>query len=115
MRYQVLTALACASMLGGCVSQPTGLYNWGSYQQQLYTMYSKPEKADPQRQVAAIEKDIQKARAANRAIPPGVYAHLGYQYSLSGNQQKAREYLELEKQTYPESTTYVDRLLQRLG
>lgn len=115
MYIQNLAVFAVVAILTGCVAQPASLYNWGSYQQQLYTMYSKPEKADPQRQIAVLEKDIQKAKASNRAIPPGLYAHLGYQYSLIGNNQKAREYLDLEKQVYPESSTFVDRILQRLG
>ncbi|RYY79664.1 MAG: DUF4810 domain-containing protein [Moraxellaceae bacterium] len=73
------------------------------------------DKAGPQQQIAALEKDIQKTKAASQAVPPGLYAHLGYEYSLTGNNQKAREYLELEKQVYPESTVYIDRLLQRMN
>lgn len=115
MRNYIVCVVLLGVSLTGCVSQPKSLYNWGSYQTQLYTMYSKPDKAGPQQQIAALEKDIQKTKAASQAVPPGLYAHLGYEYSLTGNNQKAREYLELEKQVYPESTVYIDRLLQRMN
>lgn len=115
MRTKILCLSLFSIGLTGCVSQPKQLYNWGSYQTQLYTMYSKPEKASAQQQVIAIEKDIQKSKATNQAVPPGVYAHLAYQYSLTGDLQNAKKYMELEKQVYPESTVYIDRLLQRMN
>ena len=107
-----LLLLLSLGLLSGCATSPAGLYHWGSYQEQLYTQYSKPEKATPERQIAALERDIQKAKSANKSLPPGFYAHLAYQYLVTGNKSKATEYLMLEKQLFPESTTYVDLMLK---
>lgn len=97
----------------GCASQPHTLYSWGSYPQQTYLGFNQPEKASPTKQIGLLEADIEKAHAKNQAIPPGLYAHLGMLYSYS-DAQKAASYFELEKQTYPESSVLMNRLLSQL-
>ncbi len=101
--------------LAGCVSQPSALYNWGSYPEQSYLMYSQPQKAVPSAQIQKLEAEIEKSKAKNLAVPPGLYAHLGLMYSEQGNMNKAIEYFQLERQVYPESTILMDRLLKKLG
>lgn len=110
-RTRFLSLLLSLGLLSGCATS-TSLYHWGSYQEQLYTQYSKPDKATPERQIAALERDIQRAKSSNKPLPPGFYAHLAYQYLVSGNKSKAVEYLMLEKQLFPESTVYVDLMLK---
>lgn len=107
-----IALLLSVGLLGGCTTPSPSLYHWGSYQEQLYNQYSKPDKATPERQIAALERDIQKAKSANKSLPPGFYAHLAYQYLITGNKSKATEYLLLEKQQFPESTVYVDLMLK---
>ena len=101
--------------LGGCASQPSALYSWGSYPEQSYLMYSQPQKAAPTMQIQKLEAEIEGAKAKNLAVPPGLYAHLGLMYSEQGNMNKAVEYFQLERQVYPESTILMDRLLKKLG
>ena len=101
--------------LVGCASTPnTSLYSWGEFPQQTYIMLSAPEKSGPQEQIAKLEKDIEKAKASNRAVPPGLYAHLGLLNLNINNLSAAGQYFELERQTYPESTVLMDRLLQKM-
>lgn len=102
------------SMLIGCVSQPSALYSWGSYPEQNYLMYSQPQKASPSAQVQKLEAEIEKAKAKNLAVPPGLYAHLGMLYVEQNNTNRAAEYFQLERQVYPESTVLMDRLLKQL-
>lgn len=111
-KFLPLLLMLSIGLLSGCATSSPGLYYWGSYQEQVYTQYSKPDKATPERQIAALERDIQKAKAANKPLPPGFYAHLAYQYLVTGNKTKATEYLMLEKQIFPESTVYVDLMLK---
>lgn len=101
--------------LVGCATQQSALYSWGSYPEQTYLMYSQPQKAPPSLQIQKLEAEIEKSRAKNLAVPPGLYAHLGLMYSEENNLIKATEYFQLERQTYPESTVLMDRLLQKMG
>ena len=83
----------CTMTLVGCVSAPKSLYSWGEYPQQTYLMLSLPEKT---------------------AVPPGLYAHLGLLNLNINNGPRAVQYFELERQTYPESTVLMDRLLKKM-
>lgn len=100
--------------LVGCASGPKSLYSWGEYPQQTYLMLSVPEKTSPQEQILKLEKGIEKAKAKNAAVPPGLYAHLGLLNLNINNGPRAVEYFELERQIYPESTVLMDRLLKKM-
>ena len=101
-------------LLTGCASQPM-LYTWGSYEDLVYTMYAKPDKATPEIQITKLEEDFQKARAKNKAVPPGWHAHLGYLYFQTGKLDQARQEFETEKINFPESAVFMDRLLANLN
>ena len=105
----VLSAL----LLTACANQ-SGLYQWGSYEDQIYAMYSSPGKSSPDEQIAALEADGEKARAKNRTPPPGHYAHLGYLYFQTGKLDQAVASFETEKVLFPESSAYMDRLISRI-
>lgn len=83
-----LLGIAVAALLAGCANQPKTLYQWGSYEEQVYSYFKG--KSSPQEQIEALEKDEQV-----------------------GNDAKAQEYLAAEKEHYPESATYVDFLLKK--
>lgn len=100
--------------LVGCASAPKPLYSWGEFPQQTYLSLSFPEKAMPQDQVLKLEKDVEKAKAKNFAVPPGLYAHLGLQYLNMNDAPRAIQYFELERQIYPESAVLMDRLLKKM-
>ena len=108
-----LTFLAATIVLAGCAG-PKPLYTWGSYEPLIYTMYAKPEKATPEFQVEKLEADFQKARAKNKAVPPGFHAHLGYMYYALGKFDAARQEFQTEKVNFPESAVFMDRLLANL-
>lgn len=114
MKFQSLATLAVCGLLTACASKaPTTLYDWGNYPNFMYQSLATPDKADPAKQISKLEQDLQKTLAANRAVPPGFYAHLAQQYLHIGQKQKAVEYLSKEKQAYPESSAYIDSLLKR--
>lgn len=98
-------------LLTGCAAGPKPLYYWGNFPDQTYLMYSAPAKATASQQIEKLQADIQKAKAAQLGVPPGLYAHLGLMYLNEGNVQKSEEYFNLERQVYPESTTLINRML----
>lgn len=107
-----LPLLLTATLLTGCASRPS-IYQWGSYEEQVYKMYSAPETTSPKDQIAALEADLDKAFAANRPLPPGHHAHLGFLYFQDGQLDRAVASFETEKRLFPESRAYMDRLIAR--
>jgi len=100
-------------LVAGCATKPT-LYTWGSYEDTIYVSYSQPGRLSPADQAAALEQDYQRARAANKRMPPGWHAHLGYLYYEMGQLDQARQELLTEKAEFPESAGFVDRLTANL-
>ncbi len=112
-RCRLALLLPLVLLTTACATQQ-GLYQWGSYEDQIYAMYSTPGKSSPDEQIAKLELDGEKARAASRTPPPGHYAHLGYLYFQAGKLDQAAASFETEKTLFPESRPYMDRLLNRL-
>jgi hypothetical protein len=107
-------ALLIATVLAtGCGPGP--LYHWGHYEPLVYEMYAHPGKAEPAEQIDKLTEDIATAQSKGRPVPPGVHAHLGYMYLQQGNARAAEEQFEIEKQLFPESTVFMDRLLAQMA
>lgn len=103
-----MLVLACT----GCASHAS-LYQWGSYEDQVYAMYADTGKSSPQEQILKLEADAEQARAANRPLPPGHHAHLGYLYYQSGMTDRALASFDTERRLFPESRPYMERLIAR--
>lgn len=108
-----LAVLSAGLFLTACSTGTHGLYQWGSYEDQVYAMYTTESKTSPQEQLAKLEADGEKARASNRTPPPGYYAHIGYLYFETGNPERAVASFQTEKTLFPESRPYMDRLISR--
>lgn len=106
--------LLCVMLCVGCASTPP-LYSWGSYEELIYSSYASPGSVPPEQQIEKLEADYQRARAANRRVPPGWHAHLGYLYYRLGKLDQAQQELKTEKAEFPESTVFVDRLLANMS
>jgi hypothetical protein len=114
MRRLVWLTLGGMGALAGCATHEPTIYSWGSYEETIYVSHAEPGKMPPESQIELLEKDYQQARAANKRVPPGWHAHLGYLYFEIGKADQARQELITEKTEFPESTVFVDRLLANL-
>jgi hypothetical protein len=108
-----LLLLAGPLLLTGC--QNPNIYYWGHYENLVYVMYAKPDKVSPEVQAQTMEQDLHKAQAANKPVPPGFHAHLGYLYYQTGKPELARQEFENEKKQFPESTVFMNRMLANLS
>ncbi|MFT6102878.1 MAG: hypothetical protein ACJATV_000547 [Granulosicoccus sp.] len=106
-------ALISSCLLAGCISAPKTTYHWGQYEKLLHDMYMVPGEATSIVQIEKITTDIQQAEALGKPVPPGVYAHLGYMYSIEGNNVAATDAFNTEKSLYPDSQTLIDGMLKR--
>jgi hypothetical protein len=109
-----LPLLLASSILSGCTTTH-GLYQWGSYESQIYSAYAEPGSTPPETQLANLEKDYQLLLARNANPPPGFHAYLGYLYFQTGKTDRALQSFETEKRLFPESRVYMDRLIARLS
>ncbi|KMZ11837.1 putative lipoprotein [Candidatus Burkholderia humilis] len=107
-------AAACA-LLTGCAttSSTPPLYQWDAYQPQVHEFF-KGQKSSTE-QIDALEKARQQALGAGKAaLPPGFHAHLGALYASVGNSSSAKQEFAAEKQSFPESSAYMDFLSSHL-
>jgi hypothetical protein len=107
-------ALLSLALIAGCANQPKTLYYWGDYQNQVHNYLQSTDGGDIQKQIAALEAGIEKSKAGDQPLPPGYHAQLGMLYYSQGKPDLAVEQLQLEKSAYPESGSYIDRLLEKL-
>lgn len=103
--------LGTALLLGGCMATSKPMYQWDSYPTQVHRHF-KGESTEAQ--IAALEQQLQDIQANGAATPPGLHAHLGMLYSKVGKDDLMAQQLELEKALFPESTTFMNRLLAQL-
>ncbi len=94
-------------LLAGC-NAPKPLYQWESYQPQVYGYFKGESK---EAQAIALERDLEKIKAKNGAVPPGYHAQLGLLYSSLGKDDQMMQQLRTEKALFPESATYMDFLM----
>jgi len=104
--------LSTTIALSGCMATQPPLYRWDSFEAQIYGHF-KGEAPEPQ--IAKLEEQKQKAASGPSAIPPGLHAHLGLLYAKVGNADAAQQCFVNEKTLYPESATFMDRLLAKFN
>lgn len=107
--------LALALAAGCAASPPRTLYAWGTYEEMIYDAHVKPGSVTVHDQIEQLEAHKATTAAANKALPPGWHAHLGYLYFEDGKADAARAELNAEKAAFPESATFVDRLLANMN
>jgi len=89
------------------------MYLWETFPKLQYDALLRPG-TPPMEQVAMLEMQAEKARAAGAALPPGFRAHLGMLKLAGGDVARARQLWVDEKTVFPESAPYIDQLLRRL-
>ncbi len=106
--------LALILCLPSCATMTNQQYYWGNYEAMLYQQFKDSNGIDFSEHVRAFEDLVIKAENDERPVAPGIYAHLGYLYSLQGQLDLAKQALIKEKLLFPEATTYIDGLLANI-
>lgn len=110
-RLASVAAAVAATMgaLAGCAA-PSG-FHWGGYDQALYAYSKRVEAKDEY--IAALEGAIAQGKRENR-LAPGLQAELGYMRLQAGDLDGAIALFEAEAQSFPESATFMARVIGRL-
>lgn len=101
---------AAVAFLSGCQTTPQ-IYYWGNYEAIAYLAYTKPEKATLKLQLEKLKEDVTKS--AKFAANPGLHAQLGYVYYQLGRVDEAVAEFTIEKELFPEATTFMDRMIEQ--
>lgn len=105
--------LAVLALAGASCAGPS-IYEWGPYQESVYDLTANAGQVDVGAWIDQLNLTVEKARAEERPIPPGMHAHIGLLYTMQGQLDTAAAAFESEKELYPESAVFVDRLRQRM-
>ncbi len=102
-------------IVSGCSSRPKPLYNYGDYSESYYD-YKKNLNAESEQ---ALQKSIEEAiknasDSRSGRVAPGLYANLGYIYLKEGKATQAIENFKKEKQIYPESGYFMDKMIDKV-
>ncbi len=105
--FKILSVSIIAVSIVGC-STPTTYY-WENYEPAVYQHFTK--EISTQEQIAVLQKDLAQAKAQNKAVSPGLHAHLGMLYMKTGQESSALAHFSQEKLLFPESAHYIDFLI----
>jgi hypothetical protein len=110
-RTSALALVMACAVLGGCAARAPSLYQWQDYQSHV-DAYFRTDKLSPDVQMRMMEDDLRKIQASGAKPPPGYHAHLGLLYGQQGKLDQFAHQVEIEKQQFPESETFMDFLLR---
>lgn len=106
-------AVISLALFFACVAcKPPQIYEWGNYEGALYGLMKDPAKLEKYGQ--SLQKQIKDGEASGK-VPPGIYAEYGYVLMASNQPKEAAHYFEKEKQRWPESTRFMDKMILTCG
>lgn len=107
-RRMALLVIVCSAMTG-CASKDYVYCHDLSYSESMY-MYLKKD-PDYQKQLELMDVYFKEAESSGKKVAPGAYAHYALLKSKVGNNAESVKYLEMEKETFPDSAFYMNQLL----
>lgn len=110
---KILTFAFVAFMLSSCGSQKT-LYSWYDYNDVNYEYNKTPNDETLAKLIKQYEKISSKQKGERKIVPPGFYAEYGYLLAKTGKKEQGLALLKKEIEVYPESKTYVSRIINQL-
>ena len=112
-KLKVFSAISVAFILAACSSRSTdsNMYYWGDYSDVVYSYYNEPN--DFAKQENTLREIINVAKEKNKAVAPGVYAHLGLALLKQGKGAEAQAAFQQEQMLFPESKAFIQYLQRK--
>lgn len=110
------TCLLCIAFilaLAGCAHEPP-MYYFGNSSSTLYAYKKEPSDKSYMAMKHSLEFVIEYSELNGIRVAPGVFANLGYLNLLENNSGQAVEFFKREKALYPESTRFMDRMINKV-
>lgn len=102
-----------AIMLMSCnTTKP--LYSWYNSEDASYQYMKKMTEDSYNKAAKQYEKVLKKQKGTRKVVPPGTNAEYGYMLYKSGSIERGLELMKKEMQQYPESETFISRIVKQL-
>ena len=112
MKKIILSGVIIA-LFASCSSTKT-LYSWYNYEDATYQYNKKRTDETKVKMMEQYLKLIQKQKGTRKVVPPGLYAEYGYVLYMGGKKEEGLDFLKQEIKLYPESETYISRIIKQL-
>ena len=106
----VITAMLAVS---SCTTTKT-LYSWYDYEDATYQYHKRLTEELQVKVLEQYKKITEKQRGVRGVVPPGMYAEYGYLLYKTGKKDEGLAFLKKEVELYPESDTYISRIIKQL-
>ena len=114
-RLIMLLLIICAFSVTACVQRQPPLYYYNDYSVSYYAYKKDMSPESLLKLQQSMEKAIDDAgKSKSGRVPPGMYANIGYIYLKSGKPQDAIDAFTKEKNVYPESAHFMDRMIKKV-
>lgn len=104
---------AIIGLFASCSSTKT-LYSWYDYEDATYQYNKKHTDELKTKMMEQYLKLTQKQKGTRKVVPPGLYAEYGYALYMGGKKEEGLNFLKQEIKLYPESETYISRIIKQL-
>lgn len=98
-----------------CTTVKQPLYNWDRYTATSYNYYKRQTPEATAALMKTYENMIKKAGGTRKTVAPGVHAEYGYFLIQNGKKEEGIAMLKKEKEFYPESRVFMDRLIKQFS
>jgi hypothetical protein len=111
MNRALLFSFLIVTLFSGCATVSQSNLYWGNYSHTLYEVKKNPGEQSKKAHQHELLSIVEKSKARNLKVPPGIYAELGVYAKESGDSNAANNYFHLEQETYPESSALMKHAL----
>lgn len=108
--FYVLTVVF---LMGSCTVQKP-LYTWDQYEVTSYNYVKNSDEKSTQALIETYQTIIERQKGSRGVVPPGVYADYGFVLLQKDKTEEGRAMLLKEEELYPESKTFIDRILKMI-
>ncbi|MFT5704995.1 MAG: hypothetical protein ACI8SK_000949 [Shewanella sp.] len=110
-KTKYLFILATTFMFSGCASVTESGYYWGNYSETYYEYIKAPSEQSVTNHLNELNSIIDKSNKKGLKVPPGIYAEIGYITAKRGDSDNSIAYYRQEAELYPESVSFIERLI----
>lgn len=110
---KIIISMVCIALLASCVTVKP-LYSWYNSEDASYQYTKKMTEKSLTEAEKQYEKVLKKQKGTRRVVPPGTKAEYGYLLYKNGSEERGIELLKEEMKQYPESETFISRIVKQL-
>ena len=110
---KIIIPVLCVMAMASCQTQQS-LYSWYNSEDATYKYTKKGTEEALTEAMAQYELVIKKQKGLRKIVPPGVNAEYGYLLFKAGKKEEGLTLLRAEIAAYPESETFISRIIKQL-